>query len=189
MGVESSHVPVKLVLPVLFSDESLMSGAVSAFTAEYGEPDVVVEPFVFDYTHYYDAEMGLPIYRAFFAYRHLIYPEELVSVKKFSNNVEKMFAAEGKRKVNLDPGYLTEAKFVLATTKDQQHRLYIGEGIYEELTLYYQDKEWKAWPWTYPDYAGARYREVMAQIRARYVSQLKSGEGYPGGRSDCLDRR
>ena len=44
------------------------------------------------------------------------------------------------------------AKVVLASTKDYSHRLYIGDGIFAEVTLRYQQRTFQAWEWTYPDY-------------------------------------
>lgn len=189
MGSEAAHPPVKLIVPALYSDEKLLSHSVERLEKEFGAIDRRIEPFAFEFTHYYDEEMGLPIYRIFYSFEHLIHPEELVAVKKFTNRLELEIARDGNRKVNLDPGYLTEAKFVLATTKDQQHRMYIGGGIYEEVTLYYQNKRWKAYDWTYPDYASERYREIFKTFREIYVVQLKAYEQCPADASDCLGRR
>jgi len=118
--------------------------------------------------------MGKPIFRTFLSFARLIQPEDLVEIKLTTNQIEEELACEGKRRVNLDPGYMQLGKFVLATTKDQMHRLYIGKGIYEEVTLHYQKKSWQPWSWTYPDYASDQYREILLAIRMIYYEQLKA---------------
>ena len=58
----------------------------------------------------------------------------------------------------MDPGYLTLAKLVLATTKDHAHRIYQAERIYAEVTLNYRGGGWQKCDWTYPDYQRADYQ-------------------------------
>ena len=73
-----------------------------------------------------------------------------------SNLIEKEFLEETEyglsRKVNIDPGYITLSKLVLASTKDFSHRIYIGKGIYAETTLRYVNGTFGAIDTTYPDY-------------------------------------
>jgi len=75
----------------------------------------------------------------------------------------------------LDPGYLEEAKLVLATTKNYQHRLYLGRGIYGEVTLRYTKKSFRSWEWTYPDYKTENYLEVFDCIRKLYLEKVQGG--------------
>jgi hypothetical protein len=79
-----------------------------------------------------------------------------------------------RRLLNLDPGYISLGKLVLATTKDYSHRLYLGQGIYGEVTLYYRHGAFHPWEWTYPDYASERYCQLFAAIRSLYVQQLNA---------------
>jgi len=69
------------------------------------------------------------------------------------------------RPLNLDPGYLTEAKLVLASTKDHAHRIYLGRGIYAEVTLHYQNGRWQSHDWTYPDFQRPDYHLFFSQCR------------------------
>ena len=54
----------------------------------------------------------------------------LVEIKLETNRWEEEYAARGRapepRPLNLDPGYLTPAKLVLASTKDFAHRIYLS---------------------------------------------------------------
>ena len=100
-------------------------------------------------------------------------PAALACIKRQTNGLEQELAIGGKRRINLDPGYVSMAKFVLATTKNHGHRIYIGEGIYAEVTLRYHDKAFRPWEWTYPDYRQEEYLRILQEIRDLYIVQLK----------------
>ena len=69
------------------------------------------------------------------------------------------------RPLNLDPGYLTLAKLVLASTKDFAHRIYLRDGIYAEVTLYYQHHRWEHHQYTFADYRRDDYQQFFSQCR------------------------
>src|SRR5262249_9136900 len=81
------------------------------------------------------------------------------------------------RPLNLDPGYLVLGKFLLATTKDQSHRVYLRDGIFAEVTLRYHAGRFEPWPWTYADYRQPQVHEFLQQARAYYGRRL--GEADP----------
>jgi hypothetical protein len=120
-------------------------------------------------TTYYEATMGPDLQKTFFAFESLIDPAELVECKETSNQWELDYQKLGRhaepRPLNLDPGYLTEAKLVLATTKDRDHRIYLRDGIFAEVTLHFHRGKWEARPWTYPDYQRADYHEFFLRCR------------------------
>ncbi len=173
MGSEKSHLPVKLVLPAIYSDRKTYNELVNRMMEKYGETDYQSEEIPFDQTEYYVKEMGFPLYRRFHAFKRLIAVESLVDIKKQTNAYEMERAVDGKRKVNLDPGYLSLGKLVLATTKNHQHRLYIRNGIFEEITLYYRNKRWNHFEWTYPDYRQESFKNIFLHIREIYYEQIQ----------------
>src|SRR5262245_8227781 len=133
----------------------------------YGPIRLESPTFDFTETSYYDEEMGSGLKKRFFAFQRLILPADLVPIKLATNEIERVAAREGTwatsrsavaRPVNLDPGYLHSGKWVLATTKDQSHRLYLGQGIYGEVTLRFERGAFVPWPWTYPNYCREDYR-------------------------------
>ena len=104
----------------------------------------------------------------------------LVAVKLWTNQLESFRLNENQgRTVNIDPGYIAAAKFVLATGKDYSHRIYLGEGIYGDLTLIYRSGGYAPLPWTYPDYASEPLRNLLGLLRKRYLWQLKNDRGPP----------
>ena len=173
MGHASQPQPVKLVLPMLAQQPALFNTACERLSFTYGQIDYTSTILPFDHTTYYEKEFGSRLQRQFVAFERLVDPGQLAEIKLLTNSLEQSLAVAGRRTINLDPGYLSLAKFVLATTKDQSHRIYIGQGIYAEITLCYQHGEWRTCPWTYPDYRSAAYFLVMGELRAIYMSQLK----------------
>ena len=69
------------------------------------------------------------------------------------------------RPLNLDPGYLTLGKLVLASTKDFAHRIYLSRGIYAEVTLYYRHGRWEHHQFTFADYRREDYQHFFSQCR------------------------
>jgi len=165
---------VKPVASIFGPDETLFAAAVAEFAGDLNGIDYESPLLVFDKTRYYEREMGPELRRRFYAFSRLIAPEELVALKHRAQAVEAAFRVGGKRRVNIDPGYLSLAKLVLATTKDNVHRIYLGDGVYAEVTLYFRKGHFHPWPWTYPDYASPEYRAIFARIRELYRAQLAS---------------
>lgn len=177
MGVAREPLPVKLVVPMLSGDAGMFEVAERALTARYGPVDHRSEPLRFTHTAYYAAELGPELWRVFLGFRELIDPGRLAEIKRHTNALEADWAVEGRRRINLDPGYITGAKLVLATTKDHAHRIYLGGGIHAEVTLAYRDGRFRPWPWTYPDYRSEEYLEILHTIRATYMAQLREKDG------------
>ena len=156
-----------LVVGLLSSDVALEGAARGELEALCGPPEAATPRQIFSWTPYYDAEMGLPIWRSYLAFRNLVDPASLAAIKLATNAIEDRLAVGGRRKVNLDPGLLAPGRFVLATTKDRAHRIALSGGIYAELTLIFERGEFRALPWTYPDWASEPVRSMLAAWRPR----------------------
>jgi hypothetical protein len=134
-----------------------------------GKVAISSPPYEFTETDYYAPTMGNDLKKQFLAFERLIDPGELAAIKRQTNEWEVECAALGRhpesRPLNLDPGYITPAKLVLASTKDHAHRIYIGEGIYAEVTLSYRGGRWRPQEWTYPDYRREDYQQFFDECR------------------------
>lgn len=190
MGLVRSPRPVNLICGLISNDPDLMSRAVRMLVEYAGPTDAVSVIWPFDSTDYYELEMGEDLQRQFVSFAKLIDPGNLAHQKILSNELERRICYEcglpaDQRRVNLDPGYLSLSKLVLATTKDYSHRLYLRDGIYAESTLHFEDGRWIAWPWTYPDYADGRYHEFFGQVRELYKAKLNARVQGAGGERDA----
>ena len=172
MGTTRSPHKVKLFAGLLVSDEELIPKAGKALTKIFGPNDYKSAVFDFNQTEYYKDEMGPGLKRIFLGFERLRDLKNIYSVKSAANSIEKIFAVRGKRKVNIDPGYLDLSKVVLFSTKDYSHRVYLDKGIFAEVTLFYRDGRYNAWPWTYPDYKSEAYAEIFESLRNIYKKRL-----------------
>jgi hypothetical protein len=176
--------PVKLIFSVFAPAEKIINDVVVKLSSLYGQPDFLSAWMPFDYTDYYRPEMGRGLGRRFLSMEELIRPESLPDIKLATNELENESVHDGRRSVNIDPGYLSAAHLILATGKGYTHRPYLRDGIYADLTLVYQDKKFSSLPWTYPDYAEAGQLAMFAAIRARYLLQLKMLKASSGQTKD-----
>lgn len=145
--------------------------------AAYGPIDHRSDVIPFDFTNYYESEMGDIIDRVFFSFERLIEANRLPEIKRQTNQLETEMAPvfpSVKRPVNVDPGYLEQAKVVLASTKNFYHRMYLGGGVFGEVTMHFKNNTYQFFPWTYPDYQSKDYQEFFLRIRQIYRSQLRT---------------
>jgi len=164
--------PAKLVIGCFTSDKDMLEGVARKFSESFGPPDVISPWLPFDHTDYYTPEMGSPLFRRMMAFRELIQQDALADIKLFTNDLEGEYSAQGKRLVNIDPGYLLPERFVLATGKAYAHRIHLRAGIYADLTLIFYKGRFRALDWTYPDYAGEPIIRFLRCVRERYLYKL-----------------
>ena len=173
MGQVHQRQPVKFAASLLTGKLELLPEVREALAQEFGEIDYVSSLLSFNNTDYYEPEFGPGLQRELVSFKSLRDMADLASVKNRTNELEMRWSQAGKRQVNIDPGYIALGKFVLATTKDQAHRIYIGQGIFAEVTLRYRKDSFEAWEWTYPDYASPQYIAILNELRRAYREQLK----------------
>ena len=177
MGAIRQFNPVKLFVGVLVSHARLLPEVEQRLAAAFGPIDHRSDVIPFDFTHYYEAEMGDVVDRVFFSFEGLIEADQLPEIKRQSNRMEEEMAPlleAVKRPVNLDPGYLEQAKVILTSTKNFYHRIYLGGGIFGEVTMHFKNNTYQFFPWTYPDYQSRDYQEFFLRIRQIYRSQLRT---------------
>jgi hypothetical protein len=181
MALAERHRPVLRIIAVFSRYPEAIEWAKRTTEAAWGP--VVLQSELFDHreTNYYESTMGRDLKKTFFAFESLVDAAGLVEWKEQSNQWELDYQRLGQhsepRPLNLDPGYLTEAKLILATTKDRDHRIYLDRGIYAENTLYFYHGAWQPRPWTYPDYQRADYHQFFQRCREFLRQKLAEGDG------------
>ncbi len=169
----TSPEPVKLFMGILYSDAALLEKALSLLVEECGEIDFESPNFEFTISDYYKEEMGGPISRKFISFLELISPKDLAQIKIDTNQIEEELMVVGKRKVNLDPGYMDYNKVVLASAKFNAQKVYLDHGIYADPTLWYEKGRFEPYPFAFPDFKTDLYEKTFLHIRALYKGQVQ----------------
>ena len=170
-------IPVKLICGLISSEERFFERAETRLVEIYDPVDHRSPLFDFNWTDYYEKQMGKDLKRKFLSFEELISPEELDKIKIRTNELEEEIKNEFKesfRVVNLDPGYITASALIIATAKDFAHRIPLQHGIYAHLELLFSKRGVKVLDWTYPDFKTAGYQKFFREIRKVYLKQLKT---------------
>jgi hypothetical protein len=172
MGDIHSTQPVLPIVAAFSRYESALAWGLARCEAQFGPVALISPAFEFVETDYYVPTMGPGIRKCFWVFERLMDPGTLAELKLLSNEWEAEYARTHRhaesRPLNLDPGYVTLAKLVLASTKDHTHRIYLSRGIYAETTLFYRHGSWQHHEWTFPDYRRADYQAFFSESR-RYL--------------------
>ena len=167
--------PVKLVAGLLYREDGWVDRALNDLKTEFGDIDFQSRAIEFLFTDYYFKEMGQPLFRVFVSFEKLIDPAELAMIKVFTNTLEEKYSQSSSmnRVINIDPGYLNATAYILATSKNYAHRIYIGRGVFAQQELLFEKKRILTLDWTYPDYRSVEYQDIFKQIRQIYMKQIK----------------
>ncbi len=172
MGQAKLALPVKLFAAVTYNDLSIYERVKAGLIEKFGSIDTLSAIFNFSFTQYYSEEMGANLNKQLLGFEQLIGPGSLADIKIMTNEIEVQFSINGKRQVNIDPGYLAAEKVVLATTKNFDHRIYLGKGIYGDVHLRYRGNKFIMNEWTYPDYREMIVIEFFARLRKKYMKKF-----------------
>jgi hypothetical protein len=179
MGQILSPAPVLLIIAASSRYAKALDWARQRCAQIHGPIGLASDAFDFTETDYYTATMGTGLKKQFLAFERLIDPAALAEIKRSTNQWEAEYTAFGRhiepRPLNLDPGYITPAKLVLASTKDHSHRIYLGDGIFAEVTLAYRQRRWQPLEWTYPDFRREDYQQFFTRCREYVLNSLQAG--------------
>lgn len=171
--------PVLLIVPAFSRHPCALAWARERLEALFGPVGLTSDLFPFAQTAYYHRSMGAGLSKIIWAFEQLIPMADLPAIKLTTIALEEELAHSARypeeRPLNLDPGYLELGKVVLASVKDHSHRIYLEDNIFAEVTLHYQGKAWRPWPWTFPDYREPRVHAFFEQAR-NYYRRLRFGE-------------
>lgn len=172
MGKVGNPEVVTLFMGMLSADTAMLQHAQSLLMEIYGALFLETPVTLWDHSRYYEKELGWPLFRKFVFFKNTIDPQDLPDVKTKTNEMENSLSIAGNRKINIDPGYLSLSKVVLASTKNYAHRIYLRNGIYGEITLYYQGGSYKPHIFTYRDYQEKDSVDMFMRARERLVRLL-----------------
>jgi len=164
--------PALLFVSTLYSSSDIFNYAKEILEKNFGDILFISPSLLWEYSSYYKDEIGWPLFRQFIFFKNLIDPGLLTDIKLKTNEIESTLSSEGRRRINLDPGYLTLSKIVLASTKNYAHRIYLGKGIYAEVTLIYKDETYRPHLYTYKDYQDKTHVDIFIEAREMLKKML-----------------
>lgn len=170
--------PVALVFAVTADAESTLTQARENLIAAFGQLSHQSPVYPFDYTTYYESEMGPNLIKQLFGFADRIDPAELPRIKQRAMELEREIGrtVDGNllRRANLDPGLLSVESLVLATTKYSGHRICIAPALYAEVTLLFQKGRYAPLEWTYPDYQTQTVQDFLLEFRAELLAERRA---------------
>ncbi len=164
---------VKPLAAVLFQHREDFENILSVLNETFSEIDFEGSFFPFVETDYYESEMGENLFRGMISFQKPVHPETLVSMKKTARNLEDGLRLEGNRRVNIDVGYMDMFKVVLASFKERSNKIYLSDGVWADMILYFEEGQFKTFMWGFPDFKSGIYNQDLIEIRNIYKQQLR----------------
>ncbi len=164
---------VKLFVAILYATDQAFEDAKRQLGEVWGVIDYQGPDHPFDMTDYYEPEMGGELRRRLVSLERLVAPESLREAKFATNAIEEQMTLSGKRRVNLDVGYLDHNKVVLGSVKYAGQKIHLGDGVYADLVARFRHGHYQPFEWTFPDFSDGRYDTELEQIRQLYLQQRK----------------
>lgn len=166
--------PVKLVAIVLHGDDEILAPAFALLGDRFSPIDYRGPFFPFRSSDYYEAEMGPNLRRGMIAFSQLCHPGKLAASKLKCRELENHLAEAGRRRINIDVGYLDMFKLVLASFKGRTNKIYLQDGVWADMVLYFEKGDFRPFLWSFPDFASGIYNPSLIEIRNRYKVQLRA---------------
>lgn len=194
MGLIKKPPPSVRFVAVFSAEDRFLQIALERLEGHWGKIAAVSQAFDFVESPYYFKTMLVPqpeelaeerpqsLRKQMALFADSYDPADLAADKLQTNFWEQDWTEElalhhdgSKRLINIDPGYLSMTKLVLASTKNREHRIYLRDGIYAEVTLAFRDQAWTPMPWTYTDYQRPDILEFLKLARKGFTNNLISG--------------
>jgi hypothetical protein len=131
----------------------------------------------------YHEEMGQQLSRRFFSFEKLVDRETLPEIKATCHKIERGLGDQVDdftfRTVNVDPGVLTPTNLTMASHREYSHRVYLGKGVFAEVTLIHARGRFTQLPWTNPDFCDEEAVRLFIEARATFPFLTDSKEKFP----------
>jgi len=173
MGSPLKQPSAKLIIGLIGSDIGLFGAVKKLLQGKFGLAESESPVFEFNHTRYYEDEFGPGLKRVFIAYRKTVPLSRHHRIKLYTNRLEKKLSSSGKRRVNIDPGYLELSNLTLLTTKPRSNRVHLDSGIYAEVELEFAQNSFRPLAWTYPDYRTKNYIDFFNSVRRGLLDQTR----------------
>ena len=173
MSTPQSPPKAGLLVAIMFtkSNISLLKELKSTLQSKFGPVSIEGPEIDFTFTRFYEKEFGSQLKKRYLFYRGFDI-SNLPPAKVFCQQLENEYSLDGKRQFNIDPGYITKNCVVFASYKARSHRIYIGEKVYADLQLVYENGRWKSFSWTFPDIMDGQVIAFLTDIKHQLTVAL-----------------
>lgn len=168
--------PIKLYVSLIYRDEPVRTDVKEMMCRRWGLIDYESDPQPVTPPPKLAEEMGLPLFRSFVSFVRLADPGEIALVKMGCIGLEEKFRLKGKRRINLDPGYLDSSKALITTTHPGPAKIYHSAGIYLDMVLLFPKGKAQALPWSLPDFKAKQYDDIFDTLHTLYKTQLAAAK-------------
>ena len=165
----------KLIIGAIYENQKWLIKAKSSMQRQGWGIQYQSQEFPFDQTEYYSTEMGEGLKRCFLSIKGLQSLELSADWKLKTAEIEQQLSNKGKRRINLDPGYLDLSRVVLLSGKEGSHKIYLRNGVWADLVLLKDIGGYRNFPWTFPDIRTGCYDDFFLQLRAEFKKEKSSG--------------
>lgn len=157
------------IISIIYSSMDALADSLKSLERKFGPVQYETLEIPCQRSEMYREEMGEGLQRRFFSFEKLVSRDSLAEAKKICHKIEPEFAdrIEGYdfRAVNIDPGILTTSNLVMTSHREFNHRIYLEDGIYAEITLIHANGGFRRLPWTHPDFCEAEAIEFFTRVR------------------------
>lgn len=153
-----------LFVGIMYSNKKIYEEAVKELIKKFGNIEQESFTYDFNFTNYYKKEMGKDLVKKFLVFKNLIDKKDLVDVKIITAKIENKFRINGKRRINIDPGYLSKKKLILASSKESAYRENLGRGVYKHLTLKFKNGKCETFHRTFPDFREKKVQDFFLEL-------------------------
>jgi hypothetical protein len=168
-------VPGKALLGVLFQKNQDYQ-ELKQYIEKIGfEVELESEEMKFDFTDYYDKEMGSELRRIFVSLKGIYPLDESVLFKHETIEWESKWRVNNFRTVNIDPGYLDLHKLILLSGKQGPQKIYLGQRVWADLCLLRKSGHFQTLPWTFPDLRNGFHHIFFEKVRDIFKKDIKKG--------------
>ncbi|MEK7775067.1 MAG: DUF4416 family protein [Candidatus Zixiibacteriota bacterium] len=163
----------RLIVGVIHSSLDALADSLKALERRFGRVQCETTGAECADGDFYREEMGADLQRRFFSFERPVSRESLVEIKGICHKIEPLFADRtGEdfyfRTVNIDPGILTPSNLVVASHREQSHRVYLANGVYAETVLIFSRGQFCRLPWTSPDYYADEAIDFFLRVRGTF---------------------
>lgn len=153
-----------LLCAIMYPNDELLNKTISILEKEFGKIKCRSEAYNFNFTNYYEPEFGKNLKKIIIVFEKTIEKKDLIQIREKTGQIEKELSKEGKRTINIDPGYISKTELVLATKKGKNFKELLGNGIYAHKVLEFENGETTTFFHTFADYKLEKNLEFFKKI-------------------------